>query len=111
MTPPRTLIRDAALAALVVVAVACCFGRTAGAGSLIGAVAGLVNLRVLVLASWLVARSGVPALLGGKTLVGAVLLLPLLTILPPIAVMAGFFAPLLAFSARGVMQAAMPKES
>ena len=108
---PRTLLRDAAVAALVVVVVAFAFGQQLGLGALAGGLAGLVSLRVLVMTTAVVARTGVPALLGGKTLVSAALLIPLLTILPPLAVMAGFFAPLLAFSTRGVMGAVAIKES
>jgi hypothetical protein len=104
MIPPQTLLRDAALASSVVLAVACVSDWAFGLAVAAGAIAGLANL-----AGWVFAVEGI--LYGGaaygrllvKVLGGAILLLGLGMVVPHLPLVTGFLAPLLGVVARGVV--------
>lgn len=103
MTTPATILRDAAIAGLVLSLVGCLRGWEFGASVAAGALASLVNLFLLWRA---VSGAGtspdafVRGRLVFKTLAGALLLLVLLKVLPAAPVLVGFCSVMLALAVR-----------
>ena len=104
MIPPQTLLRDAAFASSVAIAVACLWDVNFGLAVAAGAIAGIANL-----AGWVFAAKGILA--GGaaygrllvKVLGGAILLLGLGKLLPALPLVLGFLAPLGGITVRGLV--------
>lgn len=104
MIPPQTLLRDAAFASSVAIAVACAFNGAFGLAVAAGAIAGMANL-----AGWVFAARGILA--GGaaygrllvKVLGGAIVLLGLAKLLPALPLVVGFLAPLAGITIRGLV--------
>lgn len=101
MTPLPILLRDSCLAALVLVAAGAWWGDAAGVAA--GAGAGLVNfvfhlrtVRALAPGAW-------PLQIASKQAVAGLLLFVPMSLFHPVAVLAGFLAPVLALSVRGVV--------
>lgn len=104
MIPPQTLLRDAALAASVVITVAFCFDAAFGLGVAAGAIAGLANLVGWIFAAQGILRGGAAqALLAVKVIGGVGAVLALATIVPVSPLVLGFMAPLAGVAAGGIL--------
>lgn len=110
MIPPQTLLRDAAFAASLAIAVAFAFdaasglGGASGLGVAAGAIAGLANLVGWIFAAQGILRGGMAqGLLAVKVIGGVGLVLALATIVPVSPLVFGFMAPLGGIAVRGVL--------
>jgi hypothetical protein len=103
MTTPATILRDSAIAGLVLSLAGLAWGTETGASIAAGALGSLVNL-FLWWRAVSVAAAGAEALLLSrvflKTAAGAVLLLALVASLPPTPVLVGFCSVMLGLAVR-----------
>lgn len=107
MITPATLLRDTAVAGLLLAAIGCWWGIGAGAAVAAGAAGGQMSLLLLV---WM-ASSGPVGLLGRVAAhqgVAAVLLFLLLKTFSPVPVLVGFFAVIAALTWRAFLGALRP---
>ncbi len=103
MTTPATILRDAAIAGLVLSLVACLRGMEVGGAVAAGALGSLVNLFLLwrAVSGAGVAPDGfVLARIGFKTVVGALILVVLIANFPVGPVLLGFCSVLFGLSGR-----------